>query len=265
MRRFLYVLPVLAAVAGAVTLGTQSQEGPATAYEEIEFADARVYFEYNATDLDLGIHLGFDAEGWEKVDVRGPRNTTFTVKNGGALNDLGSTEVFTESAEPPLDEENLEAEIAAFLANFPAGTYRFEGRTINGDRLVGEADLSHALVAKPVLIFPDEDAEENLADPEDTVILWADGSEEGDPEVTRYEVVVEFEDEETEAVYVLTHQIPVNDETEVYEFEVPAGWFEALEELDGEFKAEVVAIAGTLNATISEAEFELEDDEEEEE
>lgn len=260
MKRFAILLPALGGAVLALVLGAVSPESPASAFEEIEFDEAFVFFEYNATDLDLGIHMKLDAEGWEKIDVRGPGNTTFTVRNGGGLRDLGSTEVFTESAEPALDEENLEEEIAAFLAMFPEGEYTFEGRTINGDRLVGSYDLSHALVAKPVLIFPDEESEENEADPEMTIIEWADGSEEGDPEVTRWEVVVEFEAEETEEVFVFTVQIPADPDAESYSVVVPPEWFEALKDLDGDFKAEVVAIAATRNATIAEAEFELEEE-----
>ena len=41
---------------------------------------------------------------------------------------------------------------------------------------------------------------------------------------------------------------------------VPSEFFESLEGLEGEFKAEVVAIADDKNATISENEFELEPD-----
>ncbi len=38
----------------------------------IEFADAAVFFEFNATDVDLGMQLFFDAEGWETVQISGP-------------------------------------------------------------------------------------------------------------------------------------------------------------------------------------------------
>ena len=112
---------------------------------------------------------------------------------------------------------------------FPEGEYTFEGRTINGDRLVGSYDLSHALVAKPILIFPDEESEENQADPGLTVIEWADGSEEGDPEVVRYEVVVEFEEEETEEVFVFTMQIPADPEAASQSVIVPVEFFEGLD------------------------------------
>lgn len=246
---------------GALIVGATTPELRADNEEAIEFDEAEVFFEFNSTDLDLGLHLFFDAEGWEKVSVRGPNGTTFTVKNGGSLKDLGSTEVFTESAEPPLDEENLEEDIAAFKAMFPEGEYLFEGKTINGDRLEGSAELSHDLPAAPLLIFPDEESEENEADPEDTVIEWADTSGEGDPEIIRYQVVVEFEDEETEEVFEFKVDVPADAEAESQSITVPEEFFAGLEGREGGYKAEVVAMVEGGNATIREHEFELEEEE----
>ena len=229
--------------------------------EVIEFDEAEIFFELNATDLDLGIHIFFDAEGWKEVEVKGPDGAIFEVENNGNLKKIGSTEVFTESAEPQLDEENLEQEIADFLAMFPEGEYEFEGETVEGDDLEGTAELTHALPAAPGLIFPDPAAEENVADPENTVIEWEDTSEEGDPEILRYQVVVEFEEEETEAVFEFIIDVVADPEAWTQSVTVPVEFFESLEDLDGEYKAEVVAIEAGKNATISEAEFELEEEE----
>lgn len=226
--------------------------------DEVEFAEAEIFFEFNSTDLDLGMHLFFDAEGWENVSVSGPDGTVFSVDNGGGLREIGSTEVFTESAEPPLDEENLAQEMAEFLARFPEGEYEFEGRTIDGDRLVGSAVLSHDLPAAPRLLFPDPEAEENVADPQDAVIEWMDTSEEGDPAIERYQVVAEFEEEDTGSVFEFVVDVRADPEAATQSVTVPVEWFESLEGLAGEFKAEVVAIAADRNATIAEKEFELE-------
>ena len=172
---------------------SDSESDSDSAVEAVEFAEAEVFFEYNSTDLDLGIHIFFDAVGWTEVEVEGPDGSIFEVENGGMLSTLGSTEVFTESAEPPLDEDNLEEDIARFKAMFPEGEYEFEGETIGGADLEGTATLSHALPAAPMMLFPDPEAEENIADPDDTVIEWMDASEIGDPEIVRYEIVVEFD------------------------------------------------------------------------
>ncbi len=224
---------------------------------EVEFAAAEVFFEFNSTDLDLGLHIFFDAEGWERVKVSGPGGKVFAVDNGGSLKEIGSTEVFTESAEPPLDEENLEEEMADFFSRFPAGEYKFDGRTTNGDTLVGTAVLSHGLPAAPLLVFPDEESEENFADAEDAIIEWMDTSEEGDPVIERYQVVAEFEEEETGSVFKFVVDVRADPEAETQSVTVPYEFFENLQDLEGEYKAEVVAIAAGKNATIAEHEFEL--------
>ncbi|MCZ6688710.1 MAG: hypothetical protein O7H41_03810 [Planctomycetota bacterium] len=262
MKKYTLMLTAVLIGVGALFFAGSAPESQANAsVEVIEFDETDVYFEYNSTDLDLGLHLFFDAEGWEKVDVTGPNGTRFSIKNGGALRQLGSTEVFTESAEPALDEENLEEEIAAFKAMFPEGEYRFRGRTINGDMLEGEAELTHDLPAAPGLIFPDPESEENVADPEATVIEWSDASGLGDPVIVRYEIVVEFEDEESEEVFVVAIQVPADAEAASQSVTIPAEFFAGLEGRDGDYKAEVVAIEGTRNATIVEAEFELAEEE----
>lgn len=237
--------------------GDSSDSGVSS--EPVEFAEAKIFFEFNSTDLDLGTHIFFDAVGWNEVEVIGPDGTIFEVENGGGLGVIGSTEVFTESAEPPLDEENLEAEMAAFFARFPEGEYEFEGVTVDGRELEGSATLSHALPAAPEMIFPDPEAEENLADPDDMLVIWVDASGPGDPEIERYEVVVEFEDEVSESVFTYVVEVPADPGAGLQSLPVPPEWFESLEAFDGEFKAEIVAIAANRNATIVELEFELDD------
>ena len=255
LTRHMRMLPVILVAVVALSLGVIACTNDG---EEIELAEAKIFFEYNATDLDLGIHVFFDAEGWEEMKVRGPDGTIFEVESEGSLEQIGSTEVFTESAEPELDEENLEESIAEFLALFPEGEYRFDGETIEGDRLVGTRVLTHDLLAAPGLVFPDPEQEENVADPEATVIEWRNTSEGRDPEIVRYQVVVEFEEEGTERVFEFIVDILADPEAVTQSVTVPAEFFEALEDLEGEFKAEVVAMEAGGNATISEQEFELE-------
>jgi hypothetical protein len=222
----------------------------------IKFAEAKIFFEFNAKDLDLGIHMLFDAEPWEEVMVQGPDGLIFAVENAGNLNVIGSTQLFTESAEPPLDEENLEDSINAFLALFPEGRYRFRGTTVEGDTLRGRAELTHDLPAAPELIFPDPEAAMNVADPTNTIIEWRDASGPGDPVIVFYQVVVEFEDQ-TGRVFKFSVDVLADPEAETQSVTVPVEFFESLEGLQGQFKAEVVAIEEGGNATIWEEEFEV--------
>ena len=210
--------------------------------EVIDFADTKIFFEFNSTDLDLGIQIFFDAEGWEEVEVSGS-GTIFEVENDGSLQEIGSTEVFTESAEPPLTEsedpteEELAEAIAEFQARFPEGEYRFEGETVDGRRLEGTAVLSHALPAAvdlDVFGFP--------------TIAWTPGA--GGPEIVGYQAVFEFEEEDTGRVFVFSVDLPFNTTAVT----VPDEFLDALEGLGGESKAEVLAIAANGNKTITEEE-----------
>ncbi len=58
----------------------------------IEFADAAVFFECNATDVDLGMQLFFDAEGWETVQISGPvgKLASHSVQISGPVGKLAS-------------------------------------------------------------------------------------------------------------------------------------------------------------------------------
>ncbi len=216
-----------------------------------QFADTKIFFEFNATDNDLGIQLFFDGPGWEEVEVSGPGGRSiFEVENGGGLKRIGSTEVFTESAEPPLDENNLEADIAAFLAKFPAGTYEFEGETIDGAELEGTAELTHALPAMVDLIVDDF-----------PLIAWEPG--DGGPEVVRYHAVAEMvaEEDGEERVFVQATDFPadITSMTVSPEFANLADEFAAAGALL-ELKVEVIAEEASGNKTITEEPiFELEE------
>ncbi len=262
MMRHMRMMPVFLAAVVALILAVSSPVGWAAQFDETE-----IFFEFNSTDLDLGLHIFFDAEGWKEVEVKGPNGEIFEVENDGSLNEIGSTEVFTESAEPPLcdkedpeecTEEEIETAIAAFQVLFPEGWYRFRGRTVEGKRLRGRAYLSHELPAAPEIVSPGEDGGLNS---KNAVIEWSDTSEAGNPEIVRYEVVVEFEEKGNGRVFKFVVQVPADPEAESQSMTVPEEFFESLADLNGEYKAEVLAIAESRNATITEHEFELEEKE----
>ena len=165
----LFLVPVVALTTGAAI----QQAGAA------EFAEAEIFFEYNSSDKDLGLHIFFDAEAWKEVEVRGEDGEEiFEAENDENLKKLGSTEVFTESAEPPLCPEDVDEDtcdvdraIAEFQARFPEGDYKFRGRTIDGRRLRGSVYLSHDLPTPLEILQPEEG--DNLANP--FIIEWTSG------------------------------------------------------------------------------------------
>ncbi len=215
----------------------------------VPFAEQEIFFEFNSTDLDLGIQIFFDADAWRQVKVTGPGGRIFKVGNGGGLKKVGSTEVFTESAEPELcpdGEEGCDVDqaIADFLAQFPEGTYVFTGKTTDGANLMGEAELSHDL-PEPLEIV---DAEGNYP-----VVVWNPGV--GGEPVASYEVIVEAvaEVDGDEETFTQVTQV-ASDVTSI----TTSAEFEAM--IDGflmggtlvELKIEIIAIGENGNKTITE-------------
>jgi hypothetical protein len=116
------------------------------ACREEPFNQARIYWEYNATDNDLGVHVLLDAEDWKRVRIESPdERVLFDVRGRGPYQLLGMTELFFEGAEPSLNEVRLER----LLAMFPEGEYCFEGVTVDEHELESEAMFSHAIPAGP--------------------------------------------------------------------------------------------------------------------
>jgi hypothetical protein len=116
------------------------------AKKKLELEISRIYWEYNSSANDLGVHVSLDGEDWRKLKIINPAGRTiFEVEGRGPYRMLGLTELFFEGAEPNLDDFPLEN----LLARFPEGTYRFTGRTVDGDVIAGTGQFTHAIPAGP--------------------------------------------------------------------------------------------------------------------
>lgn len=107
---------------------------------------AKVYFEYNASANDLGVHVFVDGEDWQTLTITNPAGRPiFTVKGTGPYRALGLTELFFEGAEPSLDDVPLEA----LLDLFPEGTYTLAGQTVDHETMTSTVMLTHAIPDGP--------------------------------------------------------------------------------------------------------------------
>src|SRR5688500_2076310 len=105
---------------------------------EVELDEARVFIEFNATDGDFGLQLFWDGDAWDKMRIEDPAGKAILkVHAGGSLKDQGLTEGFFESDEPSAQELSMEE----FFERFPEGEYGFEGTSLEGGDLAGEAQL----------------------------------------------------------------------------------------------------------------------------
>ena len=164
------------------------------------------------------------------------------VKVKGSAKAIGLTELFSESAEPSLDELPREE----FLALFPEGVYEFYGNTVEGDCLVGEATLTHDIPAAPAIVAPEED---EAVDPGEPVIIeWELAPNPDPPEsvIVAYQVVDE-KDEDEERLRVFSVDM-LSTDTSVT---VAPGFLEP----GKDYKVEVLAIETSGNKTITELSF----------
>ncbi len=146
MRRIM--IPAAALAIAITTLHVRQNAEAATA---IELDEAKVHMEWHATDDEYGIHFFWDGEPWKAMKVLDTRKKpTLIVRNRKAVKAQGLTEAKFESEALESNELSLEE----FFDRHPAGTYRFAGRCIEGDALVGEATFSHALPAPATNVSP---------------------------------------------------------------------------------------------------------------
>jgi hypothetical protein len=116
------------------------------AEQEVPLKIAKIYWEYNASADDLGVHVFLDGEDWRKIKIVNPKDRTiFAVEGKAGYRNLGLTELFFEGAEPSLADFPL----AKLLALFPEGPYEFDGKTVDGAEIESIGTLSHAIPAGP--------------------------------------------------------------------------------------------------------------------
>jgi hypothetical protein len=224
-------LLILGAVGVAIAPAHASQE-------TVRFESATLIVEVNGTDGDAGLQFFLDSDdAWRSIQIQAPDgHLLVSIDNKGDLRNFGLTELFSESNEPPFDEEPL----AIFLQRFPAGDYPFSGTTIDGARLAGTARLTHRIPNGPIVDVPQDGA---ILDPANAVIQWHASAQPPGVVITGYEVIVERADEKrTFDVHVDSERTSL---TVSPEFLEPAT----------DYNVEVLAIETGGNQTITQVSF----------
>ncbi|HJU52153.1 MAG TPA: hypothetical protein VJ815_07445 [Acidimicrobiia bacterium] len=228
----------------AVSLLVGACGQPSLETGSIEFKDARIKFEINATDGDGGVQIFLDADTWAELEIYDPNGERiFSTSTDGSIALQGGTELFLESAEPTFAELPL----PDLLERFPAGDYRFEGTSPEGELITGTATLSHDIPAGPVLLDPADGAE--IADLDHTVLSWEPVPPPNGTPIIAYQVLVVEPDTGNPALpaIVLDVMMPA-DATSVA---IPAGFLQS----GTEYEWEVLAIEASGNQTLSSAVF----------
>ena len=131
----------------AAALSTIAFPMVTSAAENGQFELLSVYLERNVQDHDAEIKFEVTGarEGLTALTVSAPgERTVVDVKTPDSK--LGIRKLTIESPEPADDR--------IVKADFPAGAYRFEGKTSNGTRLRGEAKLSHVFPEPAAFEYP---------------------------------------------------------------------------------------------------------------
>jgi hypothetical protein len=232
--RFLLLLLL---AGSALVVASAAPEAQAKRRREVSLSIARIYWEYNASADDLGVHVSLDGEDWVKMKIVNPNGKTlFKVEGKGPYAQLGMTELFFEGAEPALADFPLED----LLELFPEGIYEFEGTTANGDEIEGEAVFTHAIPAGPA-VSTDVGSGDSLVIRWDDVTAPPEGFPDETIEIVGYQVIV--------GSFQVTLPATANSVTVPPEFVASLG--------AGEHLFEVLAIEVGHNQTLTEGAFTL--------
>jgi hypothetical protein len=232
--------------------------GSAAAEQEIPFSEARLFFELNHTDGDLGIHGLIDGDEWKRLEIEDPSDVRMLdVFVSGRLRRQGLTEIFFESAEPPFDE----LPPTQFFSRFPEGIYDIGGITLDGRELDSEVRLSHVMPAPPAnvrvsglraAVNCDANPLPVVSGP--VVIRWdpvqrshPTVGKAGSVQVDHYQLIVEREEPK---LLIFSVELPPN----LTRFQIPSSFIA----LGDEFKFEIIVRAANGNQTAIESCFEVE-------
>jgi hypothetical protein len=233
-------LAALAAAASAVAVAAPGggDASERTKKKPIPYEINDLFIETNATDGDIGLQLLADVDEWDKFTLRDPkgRKLMMKAKTKGRLRGWGLTELFWETAEPEFSEVPL----SKFKKRFPAGKYRFRGRSVDGRRIVGSDRLTHVIPAGPVIASPTKSEE---VDANNLTVSWEPVTKPAGVDIVSYQVIVV-----QEPVEVVT----LNLGADVTSVKIPS---EALTSGAPDTKVEVLAKEKSGNQTISEVPF----------
>ena len=137
-------------IAAAGALSAMAYPLAGAAAENGRFEKLSVYLERNVQDHDAEIRFEVTGakDGLAALKVMAPgKRTVIDLRTPDSK--LGIRRLTIESPEP--DDESI------VRADFPAGTYHFEGKTTNGASLRGEARLSHVFPKPAAFEYPRPD------------------------------------------------------------------------------------------------------------
>ena len=277
MNRYTPRLRTLCMATTAFVLGSAASVAMAT--EPCgDFGECKALIEINSSDGDVGFHFLMDGDDLNFAMIYDPNGAkVFQDHAKGPLMEQKMTETFVESAEPlcwespDAEEDDDIVTLEDFLDLWAEGTYTFTGSSDDGEKSEGETELTYMLPAAPMDL-----------DFDGTVISWAPGDDLGncadyerlmglvDDEVLEvhpagvtvdeWEVVLEPDVDDGDPLGSLKFTIRVAGDLLPLEVSVPAEYLAYFDD-DTPGKIEVGAIGGEDNATFTEVDICINEDE----
>jgi len=228
--------------------------------DELEFEETWFNIEFNFSDQDLGVRGFVDGEPWKEVEIENPKGRTIAeVEAKKRMAKQGFAELFFESGEPTLEEVSIKK----FLKRFPEGTYEFEGETIEGKEIEGEAEFTHVIPCGPAglsasgdPIFITWDFVTQVVDLDNSEfdnVSCIDPEDPEDLDIVGYRVEVEWEEvlnEGTEDEEEIKHRFGIDLKADQNSVTVPPEFIP----FGQEYQYEVLVVEASGNQTITEAE-----------
>ena len=156
----------------------------ASGSKKARLEEAEFFIEYNASDLDAGVQVFLDGDGWDWIEIYNPAGEKiYRFSTDSAAKKIGITELFFESSEPSFDI----LPFAELLKMYPEGIYEFVGQTVKGEKFESKTKFTHTVPAAPVV----SPKAHSVTDPENTVISWEPVTKPEGIKIISYEVIVE--------------------------------------------------------------------------
>lgn len=160
-------------------------------------SEAKVFIEDNAGAGDIGVHAFLGVSGWTELCLFDPNDTLIMhLKPQNALSDLGLSEIFWESVEPPYTDWGFEDLKAAF----PEGSYTVKGAGKDGKALLGTATFTTTVPLMPNILEPatilDEEGDVPAVPHGPVTVAWdpvTQARDGRDVTITGYQIIVILE------------------------------------------------------------------------
>jgi len=166
----------------------------------LPFEYIELFFEYNDSDQDLGVQLNMvPSEPYSELEIfypNGDEMLAIDVEEGTGIDKQGLSDLFFETGEPNFKDVSRKE----ILRRFPAGKYKFLGKTKEGQTLLGYATLTKKIPDGPTITSPGNNAK--VDNDSDLVVTWEPVTTPSGIDIESYEVIVTKTDDPSFALDV---------------------------------------------------------------